>query len=130
MAGGALRFDGDFVVAAPEQHCVGVQAEFEAAENSILFADDCRDLDSGNCTRIARLTGNLNRILVNEGEISPHIKNAVISIEDRRFYSHEGVDYTGIARALCTEDADRGPDPPAQPATGTCRGTRLGEAAR
>jgi penicillin-binding protein 1A len=76
------------------------QAEFRAAENSVLFADDCRDLDSGNCTRIARLTGNLNRILVSEGEISPHIKNAVIAVEDRRFYSHEGVDYTGIARAL------------------------------
>jgi penicillin-binding protein 1A len=76
------------------------QAEFRAAENSILFADDCRDLESGNCTRIAKLTGNLNRILVSEGEISPHIKNAVISIEDRRFYSHEGVDYTGIGRAL------------------------------
>ncbi|HEV2873517.1 MAG TPA: transglycosylase domain-containing protein, partial [Thermoleophilaceae bacterium] len=76
------------------------QAEFRAAENSILLADDCRELDSGNCTRIAKLTGNLNRILVSEGEISPHIKNAVIAIEDRRFYSHEGVDYTGIARAL------------------------------
>jgi penicillin-binding protein 1A len=76
------------------------QAEFEAAENSILLADDCRDIESGNCTRIARLTGNLNRILVSEGEISPHIKNAVISVEDRRFYSHEGVDYTGIGRAL------------------------------
>jgi penicillin-binding protein 1A len=76
------------------------QAEFRAAENSILFADDCRDLESGNCTRVAKLTGNLNRILVSEGEISPHIKNAVISIEDRRFYSHEGVDYTGIGRAL------------------------------
>jgi penicillin-binding protein 1A len=76
------------------------QAEFRAAENSILYADDCKELDSGNCTRIAKLTGNLNRILVSEGEISPHIKNAVIAIEDRRFYSHEGVDYTGIGRAL------------------------------
>jgi penicillin-binding protein 1A len=78
------------------------QAEFKAAENSILYADgpNCEDLDPKKCTRIARLTGNVNRILVNEGEISPHIKNAVIAIEDRRFYSHEGVDYTGIARAL------------------------------
>ncbi len=75
------------------------QAEFRAAENSILYADDCKDFPE-KCTRIAKLTGNLNRILVSEGEISPHIKNAVIAIEDRRFYSHEGVDYTGIARAL------------------------------
>jgi penicillin-binding protein 1A len=74
-------------------------AEFRAAENSILYADDCKEFPE-KCTRVARLTGNLNRILVNEGEISPHIKNAVIAIEDRRFYSHEGVDYTGIARAL------------------------------
>jgi penicillin-binding protein 1A len=28
------------------------------------------------------------------------VKNAVIAIEDRRFYTHDGVDYTGIARAL------------------------------
>ena len=35
-----------------------------------------------------------------EGEISPNVKNAVIAIEDRRFYSHKGVDYTGIGRAL------------------------------
>ena len=78
------------------------QAEFRAAQNSVLFADgpNCKELDPDKCTKIARLTGNLNRILVSEGEISPHIKNAVISIEDRRFYGHEGVDYTGIARAL------------------------------
>jgi penicillin-binding protein 1A len=76
------------------------QAEFEAARNSVLYADDCKDFDPDKCTQIAKLTGNLNRILVSEGEISPHIKNAVIAVEDRRFYSHEGVDYTGIARAL------------------------------
>jgi penicillin-binding protein 1A len=78
------------------------QAEFRAAENSILYADgpNCKEFDPNKCTEIAKLTGNLNRILVEEGDVSPHIKNAVIAIEDRRFYSHEGVDYTGIARAL------------------------------
>ena len=39
-------------------------------------------------------------MLLKEHEISPHIKNAVIAIEDRRFYEHRGVDYRGIARAL------------------------------
>ncbi|MGH2800344.1 MAG: transglycosylase domain-containing protein, partial [Thermoleophilaceae bacterium] len=78
------------------------QAEFRAAENSILYADgpNCKEFDPKTCTRIAKLTGNLNRILVSEGEISPNIENAVIAIEDRRFYSHEGVDYAGIGRAL------------------------------
>ena len=76
-------------------------AEFNAAQNSILYSDGpgCKEPGNESC-RIAKLTGNLNRILVREGEVSPHLKNAVIAIEDRRFYSHEGVDYTGIARAL------------------------------
>ena len=37
---------------------------------------------------------------MDEDEISPYIKNAVIAIEDKRFYEHRGVDYKGIARAL------------------------------
>jgi penicillin-binding protein 1A len=78
------------------------EAQYQAAENSVLYPSgpECPKLDPGDCPPIAKLTGNLNRILVNEGEISPNLKNAVIAIEDRRFYSHEGVDYTGIARAL------------------------------
>lgn len=40
----------------------------------------------------------------NEGisihEVPEHMKNAVIAIEDRRFYEHHGVDYIGITRAL------------------------------
>jgi penicillin-binding protein 1A len=75
-------------------------AEFRAAQNSVLYADGPGCKEPNNGCRIAKLTGNLNRILVKEGEISPYIKNAVIAIEDRRFYQHEGVDYTGIARAL------------------------------
>jgi membrane peptidoglycan carboxypeptidase len=81
------------------------RAELRAAENSLLFADGpgCKKLDEAihnpSC-RLAKLTGNLNRILVGEGDVSPYLKNAVIAVEDRRFYEHEGVDYTGIARAL------------------------------
>ena len=79
------------------------RAQYQRAQNSVLYADDfgCTDLDDETkCRQIAKLTGNQNRILVGENEISPNVKNAVIAIEDRRFYSHEGVDYTGIARAF------------------------------
>jgi len=69
-------------------------AEFRAAKNSILIADD------KDGTQIAKLTGNKNRILLEEAEISANLKNAVIAIEDKRFYEHGGVDYRGIARAL------------------------------
>ena len=69
------------------------QNEFKAAKNSVL-------LDASGKRQLAVLTGENNRILVRSGFISSDVKNAVIAIEDRRFYKHKGVDYRGIARAL------------------------------
>ena len=70
------------------------EARFAKAENSVLLAD------AEGEDQLAQLTDNENRILIEEHEIAPDIKNAVIAIEDRRFYEHRGVDYRGIARAL------------------------------
>ena len=72
------------------------EVQFEKAQNSTLLWDTPEDEDP----QLARLTGNDNRVLLDEHEISPYIKNAVIAIEDKRFYEHRGVDYRGIARAL------------------------------
>ncbi|WP_306908475.1 transglycosylase domain-containing protein [Arthrobacter sp. B3I9] len=41
-----------------------------------------------------------NRTKVSLDQMSPFIKDAVIAIEDNRFYEHGGVDTTGIMRAL------------------------------
>ncbi|MEJ7751006.1 MAG: transglycosylase domain-containing protein [Thermoleophilaceae bacterium] len=74
------------------------KAEFRAAKNSVV---ETMDTDGdGKGDELAKLTGNNNRILIGAKDISPNIRNAVIAIEDRRFYEHEGVDYKGIARAL------------------------------
>ncbi|AWB83216.1 transglycosylase domain-containing protein [Corynebacterium liangguodongii] len=35
-------------------------------------------------------------------QISPYVKDALISTEDRRFYEHDGVDIQGFARAMVT----------------------------
>ena len=40
------------------------------------------------------------RQLVKIADIPPHLIQAVIAIEDRRFYSHPGVDWIGIVRAI------------------------------
>ncbi len=82
------------------------RAQYDRAENSVLYADSwgCKDIDKDtDCQQIAKLTGNQNRILVGENEISANVKNAVIAVEDRRFYSHKGVDYAGIARAFAQD---------------------------
>jgi penicillin-binding protein 1A len=96
---------GMLMAVASDLPSLDSEAQYRAAQNSVLYprGPECPTLDPDKCPRIAKLTGNLNRILVKEGEISPNLKNAVIAIEDRRFYQHHGVDYTGIARAL-TQD--------------------------
>ena len=82
---------GMMMAVASELPRLDNHAEFRAAQNSSLFAGK---------RQVAKLTGNKNRILRGEGEVSPMIENAVIAIEDRRFFEHEGIDARGIARAL------------------------------
>src|SRR6478752_2835177 len=41
-----------------------------------------------------------NRTRVSLDKMSPYIKDAIVAIEDSRFYEHGGVDTTGILRAL------------------------------
>ena len=53
-----------------------------------------------NGHRIAELYGAVNRMVVPSQAIPEVMKNATVAIEDRRFYQHHGVDFTGIARAL------------------------------
>src|SRR4029077_18031288 len=67
-------------------------AQFKAAKNSEVF--------DASGEPIGTLTSNQNKILLTAGQISPNIKNAVVSIEDSRFYEHSGVDFQGIGRAL------------------------------
>lgn len=45
---------------------------------------------------------NQNRIKLTADEISPAMKAAIVAVEDRRFYQHQGVDWQGTARALVT----------------------------
>ncbi|MEA2298919.1 MAG: penicillin-binding protein [Solirubrobacteraceae bacterium] len=71
------------------------RAEYKSAKNSILL-----DI---NGTQIGVLTGRDNRILVASRDIPFVMKRAIISVEDRRFYSNSGIDLKGIARALVAD---------------------------
>jgi penicillin-binding protein 1A len=53
------------------------------------------------------LTNNQSRVLVRYGDISPYMRNAIIAIEDRRFYENSGVDLRGIGRALVQDVLQR-----------------------
>ncbi len=53
-------------------------AQFKASKNSEVF-------DAAG-EPIGTLTSNQNKILLSSAQISPNIKNAVVAIEDARFY--------------------------------------------
>ncbi len=40
------------------------------------------------------------RLVVNEDQISPYVRQATVAIEDRKFYTHPGVDLSALVRAV------------------------------
>jgi penicillin-binding protein 1A len=74
-------------------------AQYQASKNSEV-------LDSAG-ESIGTLTSNENKILLTSEQISPNMKNAVVSVEDARYYDHDGVDFQGIARALVKDIISR-----------------------
>ena len=48
---------------------------------------------------------NQNRQVVTPDQISPAMKAAIIAVEDRRFYEHQGVDWQGTLRAVIANSA-------------------------
>src|SRR5215204_123521 len=66
--------------------------EEPAGKNSVLT--------DRNGEPLGMLTGNQKRIFLKSEEIAPVMKQAIIAIEDRRFYTNAGIDLRGIGRAL------------------------------
>jgi penicillin-binding protein 1A len=56
---------------------------------------------------IATLFGDQDRAYTAMKDISPVLRHAVLAAEDRNFYTHDGVDWRGVGRAL-TKNLDAG----------------------
>jgi membrane peptidoglycan carboxypeptidase len=89
----------------------GVAAAGVTVGNSITFFNSLPgelEVDApSQATKMLTADGQLiatfyaeNRVRVTLDQMSPYIKNAIIAIEDSRFYEHGGVDPQGILRAL------------------------------
>ncbi|MET3921625.1 membrane peptidoglycan carboxypeptidase [Arthrobacter sp. UYEF20] len=89
----------------------GVAAAGVAVRNSIIFFNSLpSELTVGTpsqSTKVLSADGKTiatfyaeNRVKVGLDQMSPFIKDAIVAIEDSRFYEHGGVDPQGILRAL------------------------------
>ncbi|MBI5847959.1 MAG: PBP1A family penicillin-binding protein [Nitrospirae bacterium] len=65
--------------------------EYVPVESSKVYSSDAQVIAEFYVER---------RTFIPHYEIPPHVKQAIIAIEDIRFYSHPGVDLIGIVRAL------------------------------
>ena len=63
----------------------------ELAQTSVVYDS------TGNV--VDELHGVQNRFVVPLDEIDPNLRDAVIAIEDHRFYEHRGIDFEAIGRA-------------------------------
>ena len=104
-----LSTAGGILAAGFAMPAVGAAAAFTSA--SANFFDELPDdfdllepsqisvIKASDGTQIAQFYAE-NRIVVPLTDISTNVQNAIIAVEDQRFYQHKGVDPTGIARAM------------------------------
>ncbi len=70
------------------------------ARNGYIYAGDGK-------TVLAVLRGDESRVLVGSAEIAPIMKQAIVAVEDRRYWEHSGVDLRGILRAVWADIQNR-----------------------
>ena len=66
-------------------------ASTELAQTSVVYDVDGKVVDE--------LYGVQNRFVVPLDDIDPNLQDAVVAVEDHRFYEHRGLDFEAIARA-------------------------------
>lgn len=85
-------FFGMVMAVSQDLPAIEKYAQFRAAKNTVV-TDSQGEV-------IGTLSSNQNRTLLAPEQISPNMKNAVVAVEDERFYEHRGIDFTGLGRAL------------------------------
>jgi penicillin-binding protein 1A len=90
---------GIFISVASDLPSLTKFSQLKDARSSVLLDDLGRPLG---------IVSQQNRVIVTPGQIPPIVKEAVISIEDKRFLTNGGVDIRGIARALLQDIAHKG----------------------
>src|SRR4051794_19060608 len=98
-AGALALLAGFAALTAACSYSIDLEPLKSAAESSSITAADGSVL--------ATLDMGEHRVNVSYGRIAPVLRNAVVAIEDHRFFEHSGVDVHAVLRAL-ERDASKG----------------------
>jgi penicillin-binding protein 1A len=90
---------GMFMAVASDLPGLENKQQYDNARNSVLLDDRGREIG---------ILSERNQILVTPEQIPPIVKEAVISIEDRRFQTNSGIDPRSIARAFVADVLHQG----------------------
>ncbi len=90
---------GIFMAVASDLPSLTKFSQLKEAQSSVLLDDVGRPIG---------VISEQNRVIVTPSEIPPIVKQAVISIEDKRFQNNSGVDIRGIARAFVQDVMHKG----------------------
>ena len=69
--------------------------------DTVVYASNGRSV-------LAVLRGDESRVLVDTEDIAPIMRQAIVSVEDQRFFEHNGIDLKGVARALWQDVRQQG----------------------
>ncbi len=69
--------------------------DFTLKQSSIIYYTDA----NGDQKKLTTVQSEENRIVIDGAKIPQHVKDALVAIEDKRFYTHNGVDWFRTARA-------------------------------
>src|SRR6202167_5161636 len=90
---------GMFVAVASDLPSLTKFSQFKDEQSSLLYDDLGRPIG---------VLSQQNRVIVTPSQVPPIVKNAVISIEDKRFETNSGIDIRGIARAFVDDIVHKG----------------------
>jgi penicillin-binding protein 1A len=90
---------GMFMAVASDLPSLEDRQQYNNAANSVLLDDRGRQIG---------VLSRQNQILVKPNQIPPIVKQAVISIEDKRFMDNSGIDLRSIARAFVADVLHKG----------------------
>jgi penicillin-binding protein 1A len=95
-----LAFTFGFVRAAASEIGYLDPAAQHTDIDTVLYASNGRSV-------LAVLAGDESRMLVETEDIAPIMRQAIVSVEDQRFFDHNGIDLRGVFRALWADIRQR-----------------------